>query len=271
MISTISTIILLSVLPTPTSSTTTSTSISLLKTLLKPTLMKATCTARCSGVSSEEMEDCLELCLAVLEDPSSPSLCDFPQLCTGGCRAACESSRAEERREVSVSQQDCLLSWHLDQSHSAPLPLVFVVTGLDQAGMINIISPLHLDSSLYLSPATTSKYREITVLAVDTEGLLDMKTVIIQEVEICPLNTQEELSPSADFINTNLVHICLVVIILIIVLTFLIIKLVRTIRRRQARQSSVKKESLEDVYYSDNVFLICQDALAEDVKYLNLV
>ena len=84
-------------------------------------------------------------------------------------------------------------------------------------------------------------------------------------------STLEELSPSADFINTNLVHICLVVIILIIVLTFLIIKLVRTIRKRQARAITVEKQSLEDVYYSDNVFLICQEALAEDVKYLNLV
>ena len=263
MIATISTVFLLAVILTPTSSTATSSS--LLKTLLKPTLMTATCHARCIGVSSEEMEDCLELCLEVLEDPSSPSLCDFPQVCTGGCRAACESSRPEERRELSVGQQDCLLSWQLDQS------LVFVVTGLDQAGMINLISPLHLDSSLSLSPATTRKYREMTVLAVDSQGLLDMKTVLIQEVETCPLTTQEELSPSAKFMDTNLVHICLVVIILIIVLTFLIIKLVRTIRERKARVISVKKQSLEDVYYSDNVFLICQEALTEDVKYLNLV
>ena len=109
MIATISTVFLLAVILTPTSSTATSSS--LLKTLLKPTLMTATCHARCIGVSSEEMEDCLELCLEVLEDPSSPSLCDFPQVCTGGCRAACESSRPEERRELSVSQQDCLLSW----------------------------------------------------------------------------------------------------------------------------------------------------------------
>ena len=267
MISTISTIFLLSVLLTPTSST--STSISLLKTLLKPTLMKATCTARCIDVSSEEMEDCLELCLEVLENPSSTSLCDFPQLCTGGCQAACDSSRGEERRELAVSQQDCLLSW---QSLPAS-PSVWVVAGLDQAGMVSLISPLQLASSLSLSPATTGRFSEITVLAVDRQGLRDLETVLVQEVSTCPL-TQETLSqssPASDFINDNLVHICLVVIILVILVTIVTIKIVRTIRRRLARKSSVTEESLEDVYYSDNVFLICQESLTEDVKYLNLV
>ena len=262
MISTISTVFLLSVLMTPTSST--STSISLLKTLLKPTLMTATCHARCSGVSSEEMEDCLELCLEVLEDPTSRSLCDFPQFCTGGCRAACDSSRPEERRELTVSQQDCLVSWQEDQSHSAPL--VFVVAGLDQAGMVSIISPLQLASSLSLSPAITGRFTEITVLAVDRQGLRDIKTVLLQEVQTCPLNTQE----TADFIKNNLVHICLVVILAIIFITILIVKIVKTVRSRTGKQS-VKKETLEDVYYSDKVFMICQESLTEDVKYLNLV
>ena len=263
MISTISTVFLLSVLMTPTSSTSTSTS--LLKTLLKPTLMTATCSARCSGVPSEEMEDCLELCLEVLEDPASSSLCDFPQFCTGGCRAACDSSRPEERRELTVSQQDCLLSWQEEQSHSAPL--VFVVAGLDQGGMVSIISPLQLASSLSLSPATTGRFTEITVLAVDRQGLRDIKTILLQEVENCPLNTQE----TPDFIYNNLVHICLVVLITIIFITVLIFKIVKTIRSRQAGKSSVRKDTLENIYYSDNIFLICQESLAEDVKYLNLV
>ena len=264
MISIISTVFFLSVLLTPTSST--STSISLLKTLLKPTLMKATCTARCSGVSSEEMEDCLELCLEVLENPSSTSLCDFPQLCTGGCQAACDSSRGEERRELAVSQQDCLLSW---QSLPAS-PSVWVVAGLDQAGMVSLISPLQLASSLSLSPATTGRFSEITVLAVDRQGLRDLETVLVQEVETCPL-TQEQLSQTpADLIVTNLVHICLVVIILIAFITIIITKIIKTVRNKAGKQT-VKEATLEDVYYSDNVFLICQESIAKDVKYLNMV
>ena len=266
-----SSVFLLTVLMTPASSTSSSTSTSLLLTLLEPSLMTATCHARCGGLASEEVESCLALCLEVLENPTSTSLCDFPQFCTGGCRAACDSSRTEERRELWVSQQDCLLSLSSSSSSS----LVFLVAGLDQGGMFNIVSPHQVAASLPLSPATTGKYSEMTVLAVDSQGLLDMKTVQIQQVETCPplpLTTQEQQAPTtADFVDTNLLHICLVVIISIILLTFLIVKIVRTVRSRQAGKQSVKKESLEDVYYSDNVFLVCRESLSEDVKYLNLV
>ena len=265
---TIAPVFLLTVLMTPAS---TSTSSSLLLSLLEPSLMTATCHARCGGLASEEVESCLALCLELLEEPTSSSLCDFPQFCTGGCRAACDSSRPEERRELRVSQQDCLLSWSSSSSSS----LVFLVAGLDQGGMFNIVSPHQVAASLPLSPTITGKYSEMTVLAVDSQGLLDMKTVQIQQVESCPplpLTTQEKQTPApADFVETNLLHICLVVIISILLLTFLIVKIVRTVRSRQAGKQAVEKESLEDVYYSDNVFLVCRESIAEDVKYLNLV
>ena len=277
MINTISTVFLLTVLITPTfsSSSSSRTSTSLLLTLLEPHLLTATCHARCVGLPSEEREDCLALCLEVLEDPTSPSLCDFPRLCTGGCRAACDSSR-EERRELRlrVSQQTCLLSWAEEQSSpSSPSSLVYVVAGLDQGGKLNLVSSLQLDSSLPLSPASTQKYKEMTVLAVDRQGLLQVETVQIQEVQTCPLSTQDDkLSQTpAEFVDTNLVHICLVVIISTILLTILIIKIVRTVRTVQPGKQTVKKESLEDVFYSDNIFLICRESLSEDVKYLNLV
>ena len=283
MINTISTVFLLTVLITPTfsSSSSSRTSTSLLLTLLEPHLLTATCHARCVGLPSEEREDCLALCLEVLEDPTSPSLCDFPRLCTGGCRAACDSSK-EERRELRlrVSQQTCLLSWAEEQtslsspsSPSSPASLVYVVAGLDQGGKLNLVSSLQLDSSLLLSPASTQKYKEMTVLAVDRQGLLQVETVQIQEVQTCPLTTQEDkLSQTITlFVDSNLHHICLVVIIAIILLTVLIIKIVRTVRTVQPGNQPVKKESLEDVFYSDNIFLICRESLSEDVKYLNLV
>ena len=240
---------------------------SLLETLLEDTLRTASCQARCLDVASDQLQDCLQICSQVMEDPAA-SICLFPRFCTGGCRAACQSERREEVRLSGVSQQECGLSWRMDDHHNN---VVFIVAGLDQGGMFSIISPHQVAASLPLSPATTAKFTEITILAVDRQGLRDIKTVLIQEVETCPLNTQETLSQTpADFIDTNLVHICLVVIIAIIILTILIIKLVKTVRR-QAGKQSVKKETLEDVYYSDNIFLICQESLAEDVKYLNLV
>ena len=260
-------VFLLTVLMTPASSTSTSTSTTLLLSLLEPSLMTATCHARCGGLASEEVESCLALCLELLEEPTSSSLCDFPQFCTGGCRAACDSSRPEERRELRVSQQDCLLSWSSSSSSSSSL--VFLVAGLDQGGMFSIVSPHQVAASLPLSPSITGKYSEMTVLAVDSQGLLDMKTVQIQQVESCP---QEQQAPApADFVESNLLHICLVVIISILLLTFLIVKIVRTVRSRQGGKQAVEKETLEDVYYSDNVFLVCRESIAEDVKYLNLV
>ena len=158
-------------------------------------------------------------------------------------------------------------------SPSSPSSLVYVVAGLDQGGKLNLVSSLQLDSSLPLSPASTQKYKEMTVLAVDRQGLLQVETVQIQEVQTCHLNTQEDKlsQTSADFLNTNLVHICLVVIISVILLTVLIVKIVRTVRTVQPRNQTVKKESLEDVFYSDNIFLICRESLSEDVKFLNLV
>ena len=106
---------------------------------------------------------------------------------------------------------------------------------------------------------------------MDRQGLADMETVLVQEVETCPPSIQEQLSQTpADLIVTNLVHICLVVIILIAFITILITKVIKTVRNKAGKQT-VKKATLENVYYSDNVFLICQESIAKDVKYLNLV
>ena len=160
------TALVLTVLMTPVS---TSSSSSLMETLLKPTMKLATCQARCVGVSSEEMSECLQLCSEVLTHPSL-SLCSYPRFCTGSCRAACQSSRPEQSRLISLVQQDCLLSWQLDQVDSA----VFVVTGRDQGGMINIISSHQVVSSLPLTPHLTNKFTHITVTAVDSQGILNI-------------------------------------------------------------------------------------------------
>ena len=81
---------------------------------------------------------------------------------------------------LTVSQQGCLLSWSLQSSqHSS---LVFLVAGTDQAGMVSLLADLVVETSLELSPALTSKYSQLTVLAVDRRGLTDTKTVTLQSV-----------------------------------------------------------------------------------------
>ena len=236
---------------------------SLLETLLEDTLMTASCQARCLDVASDQLQDCLQICSQVMEDPAA-SICLFPRFCTGGCRAACQSERREEVRLSGVSQQECGLSWRMEDHHDN---VVFIVTGLDQGGMLSVISDHQLDSSLQLTAEMTSKFLEMTVLAVDGQGLLDMETVLVEElekVENCP--QADQLSPALAFIEENLTHMCLVVIIVIIMISFLVTKLVRSLKQEQ-----VKKQTLEKVPNNDNIFLICQDSITEDVKYLNLL
>ena len=209
-------------------------------------------------MASDQLQDCLQICSQVMEDPAA-SICLFPRFCTGGCRAACQSERREEVRLSGVSQQECGLSWRMEDHHDN---VVFIVAGLDQGGMLSVISDHQLDSSLQLTAEMTSKFLEMTVLAVDGQGLLDMETVLVEEIENCP---QTKLSPASVFIEENLIYLCLVVIIVIILLSFITTKIIMILK-----QKPVKKQNLEKVFYSDNVFLICQESLAEDAKFLSL-
>ena len=233
---------------------------SLLETLLEDTLRTASCQARCRDVASDQLQDCLQICSQVMEDPAA-SICLFPRFCTGGCRAACQSERREEVRLSGVSQQECGLSWRMEDHHNN---VVFIVAGLDQGGMLSVISAHQVDSSLQLTAEMTSKFLEMTVLAVDGQGLLDMETVLVEEVENCPQTDQ--LSPASAFIEENLTHLCLVVIIAIIMISFITTKIVMS-----RKQEKVRKQTLEKVPNISEVFLVCQDSLTDEVKYLSLL
>ena len=235
---------------------------SLLETLLETTLRTASCQARCRDVASEQLQDCLQICSQVIEDPSA-SICGFPRFCTGGCRAACQYERGQEVRLSGVSQQECGLSWSMEDHTDN---VVFIVTGLDQGGMLSVISEHQLESSLQLTAEMTGRFLEMTVLAVDGQGLIDKETVLVDDVENCPNSRPEQLSPASTFIQENLTHVCLVVIIIIIMISFTVTKIVRSLK-----QEPVKKQTLEKVSDSDNIFLICQESLSEEVKYLNLL
>ena len=234
---------------------------SLLERLLETTLRKASCQARCRDLASEQLQDCLQICSQVIEDPSA-SICSFPRFCTGGCRAACQSERREEGRLSGVSQQECGLSWRMEDHIKN---VVFIVAGLDQGGMLSIISEHLLDSSLQITAEMTSKFLKMTVLAVDGQGLIDLETVLVEEVENCPLIKPGQLSLALAFSEENLPFFCLMVILAIITIGILAIKITKSLK-----ETPVKQQSLENVFYSDNVFLICKESLAEDAKYLSL-
>ena len=153
----------------------------LLERLLQSNLKTATCQARCAGVSSEELESCLDIC--GLSESSLSKICQLERFCTGGCRAACNTDR-EETKLRSLSQQDCLLTWSVSHQsqHSS---LVYMVAGLDQAGMFSLLADQVVETSLELSPALTERFSQLTVLAVDRRGLADTKTISLHSVSHC--------------------------------------------------------------------------------------
>ena len=165
------------------------TSISLMETLLKSTIQSAQCEARCHGLDSQEdLQDCLDVCRIVVKNPDS-SLCMFPRLCTGGCRVACQDQDTgahvdgSERRISTIAQSRCQLSWEVNSHEDTSI--VFIIAGLDHAGMISIISISVQDTQMEISPSITSKYASVTVLAVDSQGLVDLQKVDLEHSDEC--------------------------------------------------------------------------------------
>ena len=165
------------------------TSISLMETLLKSTIQSAQCEARCHGLDSQkDLQGCLDVCRIVVKNPDS-SLCMLPRLCTGGCRVACQDQDTgahvdgSERRISTIAQSRCQLSWEVN-NHEDTI-IVFIIAGLDHAGMISIISRSVQDTQMEISPSITSKYASVTVLAVDSQGLVDLQKVDLEHSDEC--------------------------------------------------------------------------------------
>ena len=130
---------------------------------------------------------------------------------------------------------------------------------------MSVISEHQLESGLQLTAEMTGRFLEMTVLAVDGQGLIDMETVLVEEVQNCPIYSTI-YSPASTFIQENLTHVCLVVIIAMIMISFFIIKRVMSVKQEQ-----VRRQALEKVPDINNVFFICQESLNDDVKYHNLL
>ena len=237
---------------------------SLLERLLESHLKTATCQARCAGLSSEEVEDCLDICS--LPESSQTKICQHERFCTGGCRAGCNSDREEETEVRSVGQQGCLLTWQLSQpQHSS---LVFLVAGRDQAGMLSLLATSVLETRLELSPATTSKFSQLTVLAVDRRGLADTKTVTLQSVSHChgsPSHTEQSRQQQEDEdedevtvekIENKSYEAAVYIAVMVSLLILTVFAVAAIIHRR----SKVRK-TMEEVktFIASNAFLINQE------------
>ena len=239
----------------------------LLERLLESHLKAAACQARCAGLSSEEVEDCLDICS--LPESSHTKICQHERFCTGGCRAGCNSDREEETEVRSVGQQGCLLTWQLSQpQHSS---LVFLVAGRDQAGMLSLLATSVLETRLELSPATTSKFSQLTVLAVDRRGLADTKTVTLQSVSHCHSSPTEQSRQEQEHkqedevamerIENNSYEAAVYITVLFSLLTLTIFTIATIFYRMRKDRKNMKEVK---TFTSSNAFLINQEDFLYD-------
>ena len=219
------------------------------ETLFHSAISSAQCQAKClSSATPEDRQDCLTICPIVQSNPSS-SLCRYPTLCTGGCQTACQrpaktDSVHQDSKLSSLVQQSCQLTWKMKQNEKENV--VFVVAGKDQVGMWNLMFNKITERRVELTELMTAKFVEITVLAVDSQEVLDKTTVKIEHAkceekieefeEITVEERNEPTSVSIASLTGETLHFISFVILMIILI---IILCIITIMKRSDKQLSM--------------------------------
>ena len=146
-------------------------------------------------------------------------------------------------RKTSLVQQSCQLVWQVEVKETENV--VFVVVGRDQSGMWNLVFKKISEKSVELTEQMTAMIVEVTILAVNKEGVVDKATVEIEHA-MCGDNHEhidesyaEESSvktEASSLVCTNSLTMCLsgqtlyftsliiLMVILIILLSIFIIK-----------------------------------------------
>ena len=170
---------------------------SLLERLLDSAINSAMCEARCGGLEdAEDARVCLEVCEMVTRNPRTASVCRVASLCTEACQAGCgEAAEVGDIKLTSLEQDECGLTWGLEAETDK---VVFLVSGLDSAGMISLVSSSLGERRLALTSAMRERFTQMTVLAVGAWGLEDIRTVDIENIEAaCEIREADTTTPSA--------------------------------------------------------------------------
>ena len=156
---------------------------SLLERLLDSAIKPAMCEARCRGLEDvEDAQVCLEVCEMVTRNPRTASVCGMASLCSAACQAGCgEAVEAGDIRLTSLEQDGCGLNWELETEMEDRV--IFLVSGVDNAGMISIVSSSLKEQRLTLTSAMRERFTQMTILAVGASGLEDIITVDIEQIE----------------------------------------------------------------------------------------
>ena len=129
------------------------------------------------------------LMLAVTTEATSTRLLE--RLLQPAIRTAVARLEAEERRlEItSLEQEGCSLVWSVS---SSSVPVLYLVAGVDRAGMLSLVASSLQQPRLPLRPALTARFQQVTVVAVTRGGVMDTRTININTVETCGEKDKED-------------------------------------------------------------------------------
>ena len=129
------------------------------------------------------------LMLAVTTEATSTRLLE--RLLQPAIRTAVARLEAEERRlEItSLEQEGCSLVWSVSPSS---VGVLYLVAGVDRAGMLSLVASSLQQPRLQLRPALTARFQQVTVVAVTRGGVMDTSTITINTVETCGEKDKED-------------------------------------------------------------------------------
>ena len=149
------------------------------ETLLKSAISSAKCHAKClSSSTPEDQLDCLSICSQGQSNPRN-------SVCQGLAKTV---SVHEDTKLSSLVQQSCQLVWKMNQKENENF--VFVVAGKDVGGMWSLMFNRITERRVELTELMTAKFEEITVLAVDSQEVVDKATVKIEHAK-CENNVED--------------------------------------------------------------------------------
>ena len=102
----------------------------------------------------------------------------------GAFQTAFQDDGVKTERIVSISQEECQLSWSLE-SDWVNDDLVFIISGIDLGGKINLISSAFEETILEVTSSMSMKYLKMKVIAVGSLGALDIQSSIIEPKNKC--------------------------------------------------------------------------------------
>ena len=102
----------------------------------------------------------------------------------GAFQTAFQDDGVKTERIVSISQEECQLSWSLE-SDWVNDDLVFIISGIDLGGKINLISSAFEETILEMTSSMSMKYLKMKVIAVGSLGALDIQSAIIEPKNKC--------------------------------------------------------------------------------------